>query len=167
MDTQASESPASRPLRVRLLVGTIRCLPFALILSAWTAVAVVRGQLQMRLIVVAIAISLLYLLFWAFRMLLSRRARLAFKGEGRTFWEGVLPLLMLWMGWTFSLIDPYLHNIFLGVAVLATIFFCIGAYASYAAIPREGGKIRLEDLSDMDGCAEGCLEVILTSLLGG
>jgi hypothetical protein len=92
MDTQASHSPAGRPLWAWLLVGTIRCLPFALILSLWTAVAVVRGQLQMGLIVVAIAISLLYPLFWAFRMLLSRRARLAFKGEGRTFWEGVLPI---------------------------------------------------------------------------
>lgn len=161
MNTQGSESPASRPPWARLLVVMIRCLPFALILSSWAAVAVVRGQLQMRLVAVAIAISLLYLLFWAFRMLLSRRARLAFKSEGRTFWEGVLPLLMLWMGWAFSPIDSQLHTIFLGVSVLATIFFCIGAYAAYVTTPRDLEEI---GVGLAEGCGEGCLETLIFHL---
>lgn len=165
MDTSANQPPASRPFWMRLTAIAMRHLAMALILGLWIAVALSNGQTQMALITASIAISLLYLLFWAFRMLLSRKARLAFKGEGRTFIEGVVPMLMLWLGWALSDVGSHLHDIFLGVSVLATIFFCIGAYAAYATTPREGETI-YGDLSDMDGCAEGCLEVILSSFLG-
>ncbi|HEY7359114.1 MAG TPA: hypothetical protein VH590_21670 [Ktedonobacterales bacterium] len=166
MDSQVSQPPAGRPLWMRLIAVALRYVTLAVILGLWTAVALSSGQAQMALITVSVAISLLYLLLWAFRMLLSRKARLALKGEGRTFWEGVVPLLMLWLGWALSDVGSHLHDTFLGVSVLATIFFCIGAYAAYVTTPREGEKIRLEDLGAIDGCGEGCLEVILTGFLG-
>jgi hypothetical protein len=146
MENQVSQPPAGRPLWVRLLVGVMRYFALAVILGLWTAVTLSSGQAQTTLITVSIAISLLYLLLWVFRMLLSRKARLVFKREGSTFWEGLAPLLMLWLGWVFSVIDPHLHDIFLGVSVLATILFCLGAFAAYVTVPRKGEPIVQENM---------------------
>jgi hypothetical protein len=105
----------------------------------------------------AIAISLLYLLVWTLRMVVSHRTRIAFKNEGRPFWAAVLVVLLLWAGWLFVPTNPQLHTVFQGLAVLATIFFGIGAYAAYVTLPRAGEAVR----PDVDS-VEGCLELLFS-----
>ena len=100
------------------------------------------------------ALSLLYLLLWMLRMLISHRTRLAFKNGDGPFWTGVLVVLMLWAGWLFLLTPAPLHTLFQGLAVLASLFFGLGAFAAYVTEPREGEKLHL-DWGGPEGCLEG------------
>jgi hypothetical protein len=154
MERQASQPPASRSLWMRLVVVLLRWLPYLLIVGFWTGAIFIR-QVPLAVLVGAITTSLLYLLVWLLRMVLSHRARLAFKNGGSPLWTGGLVVLLLWAGWLFLLTPQPLHTIFQGLAVLASLFFGLGAFAAYVTDPREGEELHLDW-----GGPEGCLECL-------
>ena len=94
MERQASQPPANRTLWMRLVVVILRWLPCFLIVGFWTW-AVFSRQVPQAVLIGAITLSLLYLLLWMLRMLISHRTRLAFKNGDGPLWTGVLVVLML------------------------------------------------------------------------